>query len=76
MAVERLESKAENIQTQLQENKNNLEQTFYEQLARNFGFKTNADAFEMLAKSLPINYLFYICNLQIIKYLRVINVLY
>lgn len=57
MAVERLESKAENIQTQLQENKNNLEQTFYEQLARNFGFKTNADAFEMLAKSLPINYL-------------------
>jgi len=57
MAIERLESKALKIQEQLQLNKNNLEQTFYEQLARNFGFKTNADAFEMLAKSLPINYL-------------------
>ncbi len=57
MAIERLEYKAEKIQVQLQENKNNLEQTFYEQLARNFGFRINTDAFEMLAKSLPINYL-------------------
>lgn len=57
MAIERLEYKSDKIQAQLKNNKNNLEQTFYEQLARNFGFKTNADAFEMLAKSLPINYL-------------------
>ncbi len=57
MAIERLESKAKKIQVQLQLNHNNLEQTFYEQLARNFGFKTNADTFEMLAKSLPIKIL-------------------
>ena len=57
MAVERLEFKANNIHAQLENNQNNLEQTFYEQLARNFGFKTNGDAFEILAKSLPINYL-------------------
>lgn len=57
IAIERLESKSDKIQIELQANKNNLEQTFYEQLARNFGFNTNADAFEMLAKSLPINYL-------------------
>lgn len=57
MAIERLETKAEKIQAKLENNQNNLEQTFYEQLARNFGFKTNGDAFEMLAKSLPVNHL-------------------
>lgn len=30
---------------------------FYIALARNFGFKTNSDSFEQLAKSLPIKYI-------------------
>ncbi len=57
LLVERLESKANQIQIVLEQNQNNWEETFYQLLARNFGFKTNALPFEMLAKSLPINYL-------------------
>lgn len=57
LAIEQLEFKAKRIDMQLKDNHNNLEQAFYEQLARNFGFKTNGDAFEMLAKSMPVKYL-------------------
>jgi hypothetical protein len=35
-------------------NKMNWEETFYQMLARNFGFKTNALPFELLSKSLPL----------------------
>ncbi len=57
LLIERLEHKAKTIESTLNLNKNNWEQTFYQYLARNFGFNTNAEPFELLAKSLPVNYL-------------------
>jgi hypothetical protein len=53
MAFERLEKKSDVILNSLHLNQNNWEETFYQLLARNFGFKTNAEPFELLAKSLP-----------------------
>ncbi|MDQ3046004.1 MAG: DUF2851 family protein [Bacteroidota bacterium] len=53
LLLDRLERKAVAIQNSLQLNSNNWEETFYQALARNFGFKTNAEPFELLAKSLP-----------------------
>jgi hypothetical protein len=57
LLIERLEDKVRYIMQDLQLNKKNWEQTFYEYLARNFGFKTNALPFHILAKSLPIQIL-------------------
>ncbi|MCK4638130.1 MAG: DUF2851 family protein, partial [Bacteroidales bacterium] len=57
LLIERLEHKAKTIESTLKLNKNNWEQTFYQYLARNFGFNTNAEPFELLAKSLPVNHL-------------------
>jgi hypothetical protein len=57
LSVERLEQKSNNINETLQRLNNSWETAFYYMLARNFGFKLNSDPFEMLAKSLPINYL-------------------
>jgi Protein of unknown function (DUF2851) len=57
MLVERLETKTSAIKKQLLLNNNNWEETFYHHLAKNFGFKTNAVPFEMLAKNLPLNVL-------------------
>jgi len=57
LAVERLQNKSSHIQHVLENYKNDWSQTFYEFLFRNYGFKINAVAFEMLAKSLPLNYL-------------------
>lgn len=54
LVVERLERKSEAILRSLSLNNNNWEETFYQLLARNFGFKTNAEPFELLAKSLPV----------------------
>lgn len=54
---ERLSHKAEMIYALLRENANNWEEAFYITLARNFGFGVNSDAFEALAKSLPLSYL-------------------
>lgn len=51
--VERLEKKSVNVQHTLAENRGDWEETFYQHLAANFGFKVNALPFEMLAKSLP-----------------------
>ena len=53
LIIERLERKTIAISQGLSINNNNWEETFYQHLARNFGFKTNAQPFEMLAKSLP-----------------------
>ncbi len=53
MLLERLERKSISVTNSLALNKNNWEETFYQHLARNFGFKTNAEPFELLAKSLP-----------------------
>jgi hypothetical protein len=55
--VERLESKTGDILAILAHNKNNWNETFYQLLARNFGMKTNALPFELLAKSLPLQVL-------------------
>lgn len=57
LMIERLESKTSDIMSILKQNKNNWNETFYQLLARNFGMKTNAFPFEMLAKSLPLQIL-------------------
>ncbi len=57
LAIERLEEKSERIDVLLKQTRNSWEEAFYIQLARNFGFKLNSDPFELLAKSLSINYL-------------------
>jgi hypothetical protein len=51
--VERLEKRAADVVKSLQSNHGDWEETFYQLLAANFGFKTNALPFELLAKSLP-----------------------
>ena len=55
LMIERLKSKTDDILNTLLQNKNNWNETFYQLLARNFGMKTNALPFELLAKSLPLN---------------------
>ncbi len=57
LMIERLQSKTGDILNILAQNKNNWNETFYQLLARNFGMKTNALPFEMLAKSLPLQVL-------------------
>lgn len=54
LLVERLERKTAYVEELLEKNKNNWEETFYQIIARNFGFKTNAEPFEQLARSLPL----------------------
>jgi len=54
LMIERLEQKTKDILERLLQNKNSWEETFYHITARNFGLKVNADAFELLAKSLPL----------------------
>ena len=55
--IERLEKKSAAVTAALQLNRGDWEETFYQFLAANFGFKTNALPFELLAKSLPQNIL-------------------
>ena len=57
LMVERLQQKTDEIIRHLQQNNNDWNETFYQFLARNFGFKTNALPFELLARSLPLNIL-------------------
>ncbi|RLD64419.1 MAG: DUF2851 domain-containing protein [Bacteroidetes bacterium] len=57
LLIERLESKSEYILNNLYKNNNNWEETFYQQLAKNFGTKINQFPFEQLTKSLPLIYL-------------------
>lgn len=64
LAVSRLESKTEYIEHLFNFTKQNYEDTLYILLSRNFGFKINNEAFELLAKSLPFSVLKkYISNL-------------
>ena len=53
LLTERLEQKTDSIEKLLSERNKNWEEAFYITLARNFGFGTNSQAFESLAKSLP-----------------------
>jgi hypothetical protein len=54
LLTERLEQKMDTLEALLSENNQHWEETFYITLARTFGFGTNSQAFESLAKSLPI----------------------
>ncbi len=53
MVVERLEQKAEEILVILATHQHDWEQTAFQVLARNFGFKVNAEPFARLAQALP-----------------------
>lgn len=55
LLAERLLRKAAIVETYLQQNNYHWEETFWWLLARNFGMKVNADAFEAIARSLPVN---------------------
>lgn len=55
--IERLQNKSVAVINNLQFNRGDWEETFYQFLAANFGFKVNALPFELLAKSLPHNIL-------------------
>jgi hypothetical protein len=57
LMIERLEDKTAEILTRLQANNNDWNATFYQMLARMFGFKVNAVPFELLAKSMPLEVL-------------------
>ncbi len=57
LCIDRIESKTNQIEEVLQYTNNNWEEAFYIILARNFGFKTNALPFELLAKSIPLKIL-------------------
>lgn len=57
LLVERLQNKAAIIFSHLALNKNHWEETFWWLLANNFGIKVNSDAFEQIARSLPLNIL-------------------
>jgi hypothetical protein len=51
--MHRLETKAIQIQTVLKRNNNDWDETTYQMLCKNFGFKVNADPFVQLGQSLP-----------------------
>lgn len=55
--LDRLERKAAEVRILCHQNENNWEETFYQLLARNFGFKINADPLFQLAKRLPLKVL-------------------
>ncbi|MGC9353306.1 MAG: DUF2851 family protein [Mariniphaga sp.] len=57
LMIERLEEKTGEITDRLAQNRQNWNETFYQMLARMFGFKVNAIPFEMLAKTIPMNIL-------------------
>jgi len=54
LLTERLERKTNDLLQLLEEYKDDWNEVFYITLARNFGFGINNDAFERLAKSLPL----------------------
>lgn len=55
LLVERLEQKTVHIAAQLAKTNNAWEEIFYQFLAKNFGVKTNAAPFELVAQSIPLN---------------------
>jgi hypothetical protein len=57
LLTERLERKMKAIEHLLAETNQHWEEAFYVTLARNFGFGINSQAFESLAKSLPLSVL-------------------
>jgi hypothetical protein len=57
LLTERMERKTNTALQLLQDYNNDWNEVFYITLARNFGFGVNNDAFERLAKSLPLKYI-------------------
>jgi Protein of unknown function (DUF2851) len=57
LLAERLLRKAATVEQYLEQNKFHWEETFWWLLARNFGIKVNADAFEEMARSIPLKIL-------------------
>lgn len=57
LSIERLQSKSERIASWLELYKGNWEEVCYVTLSRNMGFGINSDAFERLARSLPLSFL-------------------
>jgi hypothetical protein len=57
LVAERLTRKSANVLRLLEESKGHWEETFWWLLARSFGMKVNSDAFESVAKSIPISIL-------------------
>jgi hypothetical protein len=57
MLIERVQQRTQAIENSMAQNKNDWNETFYQLLARNFGFKVNALPFEMLSRSLPLKVL-------------------
>jgi len=57
LVTERLERKTSDISVRLEQYSKDWNEVFYITLMRNFGFSTNGDAFELLAKSLPYKYI-------------------
>lgn len=55
LLVERLERKTASVLEIFHQSKQHWEETCWRLLARNFGLKVNADAFEAIAQSLPIS---------------------
>lgn len=51
--MDRLESKAILVQSALKQNNNDWDETAYQMLCKNFGFKVNGEPFEQLSRSLP-----------------------
>ncbi len=54
LMIERLEARTGEIASRLEQNRQDWNETFYQFLAKSFGFKTNAVPFELLARSLPL----------------------
>ncbi|MBK7289242.1 MAG: DUF2851 family protein [Chitinophagaceae bacterium] len=57
LLVERLVRKSQTVEIFLNQNNFHWEETFWWLLAKNFGIKVNADAFEAIARSISINIL-------------------
>jgi hypothetical protein len=55
VGIERLERKAEGIQKELRENKNDWDAVFYRMMAANFGFGINKLSFQELVETLPFD---------------------
>ncbi|MDO4190388.1 MAG: DUF2851 family protein [Bacteroidales bacterium] len=58
LMIRRLERKIDTIENLLRDTMNDWDEAFYIMLMRNLGFSTNADAFEALARSLPLKTIF------------------
>lgn len=57
LLAERLLRKSKTVDEYLRQNNYHWEETFWWLLARNFGMKVNADAFEAIARSIPLTIL-------------------